>query len=84
MTDIARLEISESAEENFEAYVLIHWNYKDFNITARKRNDRIKRRLKQLDIDKDTTLSVHDHLLEETYLFFVHKQDAVDLYFRGV
>jgi len=84
MNDIARLEISESADENFEAFVRIHWNYKDFNITARKRNDRIKRRFKQLNIDKDTTLSIHDDIMVETCLFFVHKQDAVDLYFRGV
>ena len=84
MSDIAQLEISESSDKNFEALVRIRWNYKDFNITSRKRNDRIKRRFKQLDIDKDTILSVHDDLMEETYLFFVHKQDAVDLYFRGV
>lgn len=84
MNDIAHLEISESADKKFEALVRIRWNYKDFNITRRKRNDRLKRRFKQLDIDKDTILSVHDDIMLETYLFFVHKQDAVDLYFRGV
>ena len=83
MTDIAKLEISPSADEGFEAFVRVHWNYKDFNITSRKRNDRLKRRFNQLKILKDTLMQ-HDDIMQETYIFFKHKQDAVDLYFRGV
>lgn len=83
-TEIATVEIHPSKEDPFSAYVKVCWNFREFNITSRKRNDRIKRRFKQLQINKETVLLQHDHMSEETYIFFKYKEDAINLYFRGI
>jgi len=73
-----------AAPGSWEAFVSITWNYKDYNITTRKRNDRLKRRYRQLQIEQENTAIVYDALMEETVVYFKHKQDAVNLYFSGI
>ena len=63
--NIATLQLHPyTAPGPWEAFVSITWNYKEYNITTRKRNDRLKRRYRQLQIEQENTAicaSVHPH-----------------------